>query len=426
MFTPHRWTIRLGLILALLVAALPAGRSALAQDGTALEYGDQISGEITADAPEELYTFEGSAGDLITIRMEATAQGLDSFLALTGPDGGEPLITDDDTAGNLNSLIGPFRLPADGTYTIIATRFMRLEGTSVGPYTLSLSLAQVNPLSLDETLTVELNDAAPQMFFTFSGQAGDVFSLEGRNLPESTADLRIDVRDPSNGYLNQGYATINGLALVDPLVLPVDGEYMVVVSGQPQGSAAPPDVLVRAMLTLRPVETTPIAFDEPVSAQVDDDAPALHYIFTASRGDLLRLSGTRDGDSQPFEVLLINPAGIQFYEQVYRYEGAAGDTVRVTLRSVDDAYIPGMDLQGPPQEAAEMGPNMGGGGGGGYGGGSFVMNFMSGVPASLSYEFSLPADGVYLFRVRNGSYAGPMATDQAPGGTFGLLIEAAE
>ena len=497
MLTQQRWTLRLGLILALLVAALPAGLPALAQDGTDLQYGDQISGEITAAAPEVPYTFEGSAGDMITIRMQATAEGLDSFLALVGPDGGEPLVTDDDTAGNLNSLIGPYSLPADGTYTIIATRFMRLEGSSVGPFTLSLSLAQVTPLTVNETVSVELNDAAPQMFFSFTGQAGEMYSIEARVSPESTTDLRVDVRDPSNGYLNQGYSPAGGVALIDPLVLPVDGVYMVIVAAQPQGGMEiASNIALGTALTLRPIESEPIAFDEAVSGQADDDTPATHYVFTASRGDLLRLAGMRDGDSQAYEVLLINPSGNQFYgavtaydnpdgftidplvldqdgqymilvrrfddtgqgvagrtsqytltlgrtetpllalgeevsgafddptvyEQVYRYEGSAGEAVRVVLRSLDDTYAPNLDLQGPPMDDAA---NMGGGGGGA---GSFVMNLNSGVPATMRYEVTLPGDGVYLFRVRNGMYAGPLAADgtATSSGTFGLTIEAVE
>jgi len=496
MFRPYRWTLRLGLILALLVAALPAGLAAVAQDGTAIAYGDQVSGEITADAPEVPYTFEGSAGDMITIRMQAVNQGLDSFLALVGPEGGEPLVTDDDTAGNLNSLIGPYTLPADGSYTIIATRFMRLEGTSVGAYTLSLSLAEVTPLTVNETVSVTLDDATPQMFFSFAGQAGQMFGLEARVQPESTSDLRVDVRDPSNGYLNQGYSPAGGVALIDPLVLPVDGEYMIILASQPQGGPDTTNVNISTALTLRPIETMPITFDEAVSGQIDDDTPAMHYVFTASRGDLLRLSGTRDSESQAYEVLLTSPTGVQFYgavtaydtpdaftidplvldqdgqymilvrrfddsgqgvagrtsaytitlgqtetpllvageevsgsfddpnvyEQVFRYEGAAGQAVRITLRSLDDIYAPSLGLQGPSQNQDTAGMEAGMGGSS-----SFYMDFNSSQPSSMSYEVTLPLDGAYLFRVRNGMYAGPLADGTITNnGTFGLTVTLAE
>ncbi len=486
-----RWIGFAGLLLVLLVLAVPA----LAQDGTLIAYGDRVSGEITAAAPEVRYTFEGTEGDLITARMEATVQGLDSYLVLVGPDGAE-LLMDDDGAGNLNSLIGPYRLPASGSYTLIATRFQRLDGTSTGTYELSLALAEVNPLSFNETLTIELDDTTPSQFFQFTGKAGDMFSLVGQGQGGS-ADYRIDVRDFNGTYVNNMYGVAQGEASIDPLILPADGDYIVMVSRQAQGGAlVSSGTAVRIALTLRPIESTPLTLGTAVEGTLDDAAPAAHFSFSATAGDLLRLEGQQGESGIAFETMLFGPEGYQIngsstgydgtgsfmidplvidttgpytlvvrrfdttgqgvvgaassysivlsetqtpalvagqettgtfeavsqYEQVFRYVGTAGQSVRLTLRSVDEMYGPSLDVQGPTATSggAVTSARMGGGGGGGYI--PFVFNVNSGLPSTVTYTFDVPADGTYLFRVRNGI----SSPDGTPAGSFGLLVEIVE
>ncbi|MEO1163893.1 MAG: PPC domain-containing protein, partial [Chloroflexota bacterium] len=95
-----------------------------AQDSTNLTYGDSATGQIDNETYEDFYTFEGNAGDTIIIMMTATDDApnrLDSYLILRDAEGIQ-LAFDDDGAQNLNSRIGPFTLPEDRTYTIVATR----------------------------------------------------------------------------------------------------------------------------------------------------------------------------------------------------------------------------------------------------------------------------------------------------------------
>ncbi len=484
-----RWTGLVGLLVLVLALAVPA----LAQEGGTLAYGDRVNGEISADVPEVRYTFAGTEGDLITARMQATVQGLDSYLVLVGPDGTE-LATDDDSAGNLNSLLGPYTLPTTGSYTLIATRFQRLEGLSVGTYELALALAEVHPLSLNETLTVELNDVTPEMFFQFTGKAGDMFSLFGQG-QGGTSDYRLDVRDTNGVYVNNIYGVAQGEASIDPLILPSDGEYVVVVSRQTQGgSVAPDDGDVTVALTLRPVESTPLTLGAPLEGTLDDATPSVHFSFTAAAGDLLRLEGRQGASGIAFEALLFGPQGYQIngsstgydttgsfvvdpividtggsyilmirrfdttgqgvvgsassytvtlgetqspelvageeitgtfgtvgqYEQVFRYVGTAGQSLRLTLRSVDEDYGPSMDLQGPIVPGVSDVSVMNAGMGGGYI--PYVFNVNGGVPSTVTFTFDVPSDGTYLFRVRNGisSQDGTMA------GSFGLLVEVVE
>jgi hypothetical protein len=105
-----------------------------------IEYGAVIEGEITAANSTLYYTFTGQAGDVITIRMDRIGGALDPLLALTNASARE-LVSDDDGGDGQNALIASFTLPADGAYTILATRYERASGTTTGRFRLTLTRA---------------------------------------------------------------------------------------------------------------------------------------------------------------------------------------------------------------------------------------------------------------------------------------------
>lgn len=91
------------------------------------------------------YTFEGKAGDSITLTLRSAE--FDAYLELLGVDG-KPLAVNDDAGVPSESLsatdaqIAAFRLPADGRYTVRVTRFGRETARGAfGSYALQLSRA---------------------------------------------------------------------------------------------------------------------------------------------------------------------------------------------------------------------------------------------------------------------------------------------
>lgn len=108
--------------------------------GGQLSYGGSVSGELTESDETghrgyyDEIPFQGSSGDVVTIRMESEPG--DPYLILHNPDGQQVAANDDITFGvNLNSEISQYTLQSSGTYTIIATSY-RQSGTF--PYTVSL------------------------------------------------------------------------------------------------------------------------------------------------------------------------------------------------------------------------------------------------------------------------------------------------
>src|SRR5687767_1569615 len=111
---------RLFFYLLIMILVIP-GASLFAQPSqNVIAYGESVTGTISDTEAVHQWTFEGSAGDQITVSMEAVnpADGmLDSYLRLLDPNG--EVVAENDDASNLtvNSTIEEFTLPADGAYT---------------------------------------------------------------------------------------------------------------------------------------------------------------------------------------------------------------------------------------------------------------------------------------------------------------------
>src|SRR5690606_11403726 len=82
-------------------------------------------GELEAAFSDALWEFNGTAGQVVTITLEATNGDLDPLLRLIGPDGSTIAENDDaeDSALGTSAQVVGLSLPADGLYRLLATRF---------------------------------------------------------------------------------------------------------------------------------------------------------------------------------------------------------------------------------------------------------------------------------------------------------------
>jgi hypothetical protein len=157
----------------------------------ALMYGAVIGGEIRNDRPQVEYTFEGQAGDRVTIRLNAVDATLDPLVILLAPDGQE-IERDDDGGGNLNALIDSILLINGGTYTVIATRFEERQGASQGRFELRLEGVPVSQpgasgaggssgraiaLSPGQTVAGTVSNEAVATFYVFQAVAGTTVQI---------------------------------------------------------------------------------------------------------------------------------------------------------------------------------------------------------------------------------------------------------
>jgi len=196
--------------------------------GGTIEYGQTVE-EMLAEGVEHGWFFQGDAGDVVTIAMNALDDELDCYLELYGPDG-SALTDDDDSGEDLNALIEYYELPADGTYRIVAQS--PLFGV-VGAYELTLERTEMvveGALTYGETVNATL-EVGKRHHWLFEGEAGDVVVISMTALTEdmdtylelfAPDGVRVVTDDDSGGDSN---------AKIFAFELLLSGTYRIVARG---------------------------------------------------------------------------------------------------------------------------------------------------------------------------------------------------
>jgi len=101
--------------------------------------GQTVRGTISLENKFDVYIFQGTAGQVITLEMLKTQGTLDANLFLISPSQLEAARNDDAATGITDSKINRFALPEDGQYIILATHYGTVYGATTGSYQLTLT-----------------------------------------------------------------------------------------------------------------------------------------------------------------------------------------------------------------------------------------------------------------------------------------------
>lgn len=292
-------------VLLVIVLVMSFGTMALqAQndipDGTPINYGDVVTSELTEDAPDEFYSFEGSAGDVVDISLSAD---FDTYLYLFDSRGVE-VTYNDDGGDSLDSRIFAFELPANDVYTIRATSFSYRnsdpESIRTGDYTLSLNRIESTVVDFNSTVSAAFSAETQVLYFTFEGSDGAIVDLivnSGNSL-----DTKLTLVSPY-GY---DQATNNDApGSVDPALfeesLQGDGTFIVII--EPQN----PNATLNGEITFTVGGAELASLDAgPVMIELGGDRDNQSMTFEGVRGEVVRVEVTvasrEDYTSPTFEI----------------------------------------------------------------------------------------------------------------------------
>ncbi len=233
--------------LALTYTAGELVPEAMPEGPRAIRYGDVLNGVIDDEHVSQLYTFTGQAEQRVRITMEATpGSALDCYLELQDAEGTTVAANDDIDPGNIRDSQIVADLPADGEYTIVASRYVGPDApVTSGRYRLMLELvdenavagvsSMVETLSYGQTVVGELNDDQYLLFYVFEGQAGDVVTIEVEHLSgnldsvlhlyRAEGDGWIEIASNDDSPVGATYAP-----LLSRVVLPQTGKYLVAIN----------------------------------------------------------------------------------------------------------------------------------------------------------------------------------------------------
>lgn len=103
---------------------------------TPIAAGETITGRIDEQNQERTYTYDGRAGEVISIELTSPTETLDTFVRLEDTLSNTLFFNDDDLeADSLNSTIRSYMLTRTGTYTILVTA-LDYNGTPIGDFEL--------------------------------------------------------------------------------------------------------------------------------------------------------------------------------------------------------------------------------------------------------------------------------------------------
>lgn len=302
-----------------------------------IQYGDTVTGSISNEAPIQEYQFAGTAGDVITISMEAVeGSELDSYLRLLNSN--DEVVAENDDAADvtINAAISDFTLPVDDTYLIQASRYGLEGGISEGDFQLTLTLGTqgevdetpqpteattANIITYNAPVRGRINAQVAEERWEFTGTEGDEITIRMTRVdPASSLDTFLYLLDDEGNELAQN----DDAALSDDLStseilnfdLPYTGTYVIVATryGGATGTSSG-DYTLEILTRDEPTTTTTtteggqvegqaVSYGMFIADRLDADAAPKVYTFEAQTDDIVTISVKRQsGDFDPALIL---------------------------------------------------------------------------------------------------------------------------
>lgn len=174
-----------------------------------------VQADINDEQYERFYTIQLKKDDIITITMDRVGGTIDAYLIFANA-ALQTILENDDGGGGQNARIDKFRIPEDGLYYILATRFDGKEGTTAGEYKLQITSVGnafatvpdfIPRLSYGTTVTGNISEAIPELTFAFYGNAGEEVTI---SMTRSDGDLDPYVELLDNGQRRLAYDDDSG------------------------------------------------------------------------------------------------------------------------------------------------------------------------------------------------------------------------
>ncbi|MGR3278198.1 putative Ig domain-containing protein [Acaryochloris marina NIES-2412] len=240
---------------------------------TSLSFGDDISGSISEKGEQDIYTFEGQAGQ----KLFFDALGGSAFRVKVLDDTGRQLYDSSTSDSRINR--GPdqgLTLTKTGTYRLIVDG----DGENTGEYGFRLldhSSAPVLPLETEVTGVLD-NNGLGSVAYQFRANKGERFYLDTGG---GQANNNWALYGPGGQQLQTG-SLVDGTTDDYELTAPGNGDYFLVVQGQ---GAADPNY--RLKLTAAKYDLLSLTYGDTVAGAIQNPGDRDIYSFTGEAGQSL-------------------------------------------------------------------------------------------------------------------------------------------
>ncbi|KHG41357.1 hypothetical protein OA07_11900 [Aphanizomenon flos-aquae 2012/KM1/D3] len=284
-----------------------------------LDFGNTITGSIVEAGEDEVYTFNGTAGQRLYYDGLINNNTSTIYSQLISPSGQTVF-----SNGDADSDRGPFTLTETGTYKLIIDGY----SDNTGDYSFRLiDASAATTITLDTTITDTLTPGLETDIYRINGTAGQRLFFD--SLVNSTnATWRL--YNPGNGYVTSANygdfeTTLNN-----------DGTYLLVLSGYNNDNTN-----YSFKVTNPPTTTTTLTLGNTVTSTISQPGEIKEYTFNGTAGQRLYYDGLINNNTSTIYSQLISPSG----QTVFSLSDADSDrgpftlTETGTYKLIIDGYL---------------------------------------------------------------------------------------
>ncbi|MFM6116760.1 MAG: Ig-like domain-containing protein [Sphaerospermopsis kisseleviana] len=254
---------------------------------TSLDFGTAITGSIVEAGEDEVYTFNGVAGQRLYYDGLINNNTSTIYSQLISPSGQTVFsLSDADSDRNL------FTLTETGTYKLIIDGYL----DNTGDYSFRLiDASAATTITLDTTITDTLTPGLETDIYRINGTAGQRLFFDSLvNFTNATWTLY----NPGNGYVTSAnYGDFE-------TTLNSDGTYLLVLSGYNNDNTN-----YSFKVTNPPTTTTTLTLGNTVTSTISQPGEIKEYTFNGTAGQRLYYDGLINNNTSTIYSHLISPSG---------------------------------------------------------------------------------------------------------------------
>ncbi len=269
-----------------------------------LTYNQEVIETISELGEIDSYSFWGTQGDKILIRMRDAETGVDACMELFDPSGA--LVASDCGDGG-TVRIEDFELAATGNYLL---KVWDHNDNDTGAYGLALQVlnnpAYTEVINCGDDLLKDLTQTVEIDAYSFTATAGDNVAIRMRST-SNYFESKLILYDPSGNIVDQAVGSSGGPTRLSTENLPVDGVYTILAmdnNGNDTGSYG-----LSFQITSLSSCAEPIACSADLSRSIDKYVEMDAYLMTAFEGEDVIIQMRKSNSSIEAQIEVYKPDG---------------------------------------------------------------------------------------------------------------------
>ena len=295
---------------------------------------ETVSGELSENDQYHIYTFDGERGRYVQVALTRINGTIDPVMTVYNPDG-NPIATDDNSAGERNAILRNIQIMQDGLHSI------QVHGDGFfGAYTMTMLvydvLAPVTPTTLptpSPTATLQFVNPTPAamiagnrledhepvvgildrpsdvMIHPFYLGAGEIVTVGVSPAVGSQIRPQIEILSPDGSIVASASASTSNAgrdALITPLFSEVEGVYQIFVTGEDNVIGEYVIGFGRGSTWLNYIRG-PVRVDNAVEGSIDRRGQRDVWVVALTEGDIISTAVSANEGSALDPILELVP-----------------------------------------------------------------------------------------------------------------------